>query len=760
MSHSKTRWGGLRIKLIAWFLVPTAIILSIVAAFTFDTYQRVTEDLVIERNQELTRLLANQLAVDLAEYARQLDVVAATAEVYRYRADPMTQKTILRLSPGPLWDFDGGVLILDQSGTVMAADQRRLETIGQDWSHRAYFQQAQQVLDPSSSPVFSNIVSDGPDGVDVVVAAVPNRSPRNEFSGVSVGLFRVSVGPETKASAFYNTIFRKLDQVGSDTIYLVDGNGQVIYHADTWLIGQDMSGLFAVQQALDGRTGGIHTTSPDGREIVACFAPVPGTSWGLVTEEGWDDLIATSQRYGRLLLLLLGAGIIVPAIVIAIGARQITLPIANLIGAAQNVTSGDFEVIQIKTGDELEALAEQFNQMSAQVQESYAHLEQRVADRTRELAALNSIASVVSRSLDLEEVLCSALRKTLEVTGLDVGAAYRLEEDRETLTLITSQGLSEDFAAHVSQVSVWHSAAGPAMEAQRPIIVPVQAYPASELKAAAEREGVKIVIGVPLIAKGEVVGAINLGSRVARDVTEEEMSLLEAIGQQTGIAVENARLYDQAEETAVTAERHRLARDLHDAVTQTLFSASMIAEVLPRIWERNPDEGRRRLEELHQLTRGALAEMRTLLVELRPSALVEAPLSDLLRQLGEAFMGRTRVPVTLNVDTNCTVSSEEVKVALYRIAQEALNNVSKHANASQVTIGLYCTDDRVEMSIQDDGCGFDPTLIPLDHLGVGIMHERARAVGATLCVESQTGHGTSITTLYRRPGRDAGTVQR
>ena len=251
-----------------------------------------------------------------------------------------------------------------------------------------------------------------------------------------------------------------------------------------------------------------------------------------------------------------------------------------------------------------------------------------------------------------------------------------------------------------------------------------------------------MVISVPLIAKGAVLGMISLGSRTVRNVTPEELSLLAAIGQQTGVAVENACLYEQAEEAAATAERNRLARDLHDAVIQTLFSASMIANVLPRIWKRNPDEGQRRLEELHQLTRGALAEMRTLLLELRPSALIESPLDDLLRQLGEATTGRARLPVAVEIKEECSLPPD-VKVALYRIAQEALNNVCKHAAASQVTVSLDCVE-QVELRIQDDGCGFDPSLTPSDHFGIGIMQERAEAVGAKLTVQSEIGRGTQV----------------
>jgi signal transduction histidine kinase len=196
-------------------------------------------------------------------------------------------------------------------------------------------------------------------------------------------------------------------------------------------------------------------------------------------------------------------------------------------------------------------------------------------------------------------------------------------------------------------------------------------------------------------------------------------------------------------------ERQRLARDLHDAVSQTLFSASLIAEVLPRLWERNRDEGRRRLEEVRQLTRGALAEMRTLLLELRPSALIEAEFGDLLRQLAESTIGRARVPVTLELEGEPSCSlPPDVKVVMYRVAQESLNNIAKHAEASQVTVSLRCQAERVELRISDDGRGFDLESVPTESLGLGIMRERVEAIGAELTIESEVGQGTVITVVW------------
>jgi two-component system nitrate/nitrite sensor histidine kinase NarX len=253
---------------------------------------------------------------------------------------------------------------------------------------------------------------------------------------------------------------------------------------------------------------------------------------------------------------------------------------------------------------------------------------------------------------------------------------------------------------------------------------------------------------VPLLAKGEILGMLTLDHSQPDHFTHRHADLVLAFANQVAVAMENARLYEQAEQSAVAAERNRLARDLHDAVTQTLFSSSIIAEVLPRIWERDPEEGRRRLQELRELSRGALAEMRTLLLELRPSALHEARLADLLRQLAESITGRARVPVALKVEGECQLDAE-VKVALYRIAQEALNNVAKHAGATQAEVSLYCAPGHVELYIRDDGAGFDPGSLAPNSLGLGIMRERAEAISAELALDSQIGAGTRIAVVWR-----------
>jgi signal transduction histidine kinase len=259
-------------------------------------------------------------------------------------------------------------------------------------------------------------------------------------------------------------------------------------------------------------------------------------------------------------------------------------------------------------------------------------------------------------------------------------------------------------------------------------------------------------LAVPLRTKNQVIGVLDVQSKRLDAFDENDVVVLESLANQAAMAIDNARLYEQAQQLAALQERERLGRELHDAVTQTLFSASLIAEVLPRLWERDEDEGRRRLAELGQLTRGALAEMRTLLLELRPGALAEGSLADLLRQLAEATTGRVLIPVQLMVEGECSLPPD-VQVALYRIAQEALNNVARHSGGSQALLELRCQGERVELIVADRGYGFDVERLSSEGMGLRIMRERAEDIGAAFSIHSQPSKGTQISVVWPDPQR-------
>src|SRR5690606_17401985 len=189
----------------------------------------------------------------------------------------------------------------------------------------------------------------------------------------------------------------------------------------------------------------------------------------------------------------------------------------------------------------------------------------------------------------------------------------------------------------------------------------------------------------------------------------------------------------------------------HDAVSQTLFSATLIADVLPRLYERSEEMGRKRLTELRELTRGAMAEMRTLLNELRPSALVQTDLDELLRQLTEAVIARARIPVDLVIEGEFADIAPDVKIALYRIAQEALNNVFKHSHATHVKVALRRDAGILSLCIADDGRGFDLEAGTGERLGLNIMRERTDAINADLVIDTAPGEGTEVRVTWLHP---------
>jgi signal transduction histidine kinase len=218
---------------------------------------------------------------------------------------------------------------------------------------------------------------------------------------------------------------------------------------------------------------------------------------------------------------------------------------------------------------------------------------------------------------------------------------------------------------------------------------------------------------------------------------------LQVFADQAASAIQNARSYAQAQELAAVEERQRLARDLHDEVSQTLWTASLLADVLPAQFEQNKEDALLSLEKLRKLTRGALAEMRTLLLELRPAALVETGIETLLVQLAEAAMSRKKIDIQVSVQGQ-RVLPQDVQIALYRIAQEAVNNIVKHARASQARITLACRDEHVRLSIRDNGRGFDLDQLGPDRLGLRIIQERAAAMDAIFEINSQLGEGAEL----------------
>ncbi len=761
----KKWWNSLRTKIIAWSFVPTVIILSAVAWFTFYSYQKVIGDLAIKQDWAIVQSKTQPLFNAFFDITNPL-IVKIILQVDTQRDAPLEVRAQNILDHAQGIDiFDGGIYFVDSQGKVVKTHPDQPELLGQDWSDTPNFR---FMVDHPGKAAYSDLRYIESSGKEILCVSVSMNGTQGEFVGADYYCF--TIYPATKNAYYesYSNAYSKLD-LGSN-VYMVDGNQRVIFSTDPSEMGRDISGEAYLQLLLqsESMSGRFRKGEED---VLVSYVPlyVSGSfvPWNVVKEESWAEIMRPTLPYRQLLYVLLALGVIIPVLVTAYGVRHITDPIQKLIHASEQVTAGQFDQrIEVKTGDEIETLAEQFNLMSAELDELYSLLEKKVAERTHELATLNAIAAHVSSSLNLDEIMADALERIMELTGMEYGIAYRIAggeggaansgtyKEEPHLQLVAFRGLPPTFANLGDRLPLKQSAAGVAGQRGEPVIWTLAELPTeSAVKEKLVALGVEQVIAIPLMAKGQLVGSLNLSTNQSRTYPPEQITLLKTIGQQIGVAVENAYLYEQAEQTAITAERGRLARELHDAVTQTLFSANLIADVIPRIWKRNPEEGMQNLEELRQLTRGALAEMRTLLLEMRPESLERADIKSLLTQLADAFIGRVRVPVSVDIKGDCELT-HEVKIVFYRVAQEALNNIAKHAGARQVDLHLECQPGQMNLLIKDDGLGFEPGSISPEHLGIAIMRERANSIGAGLKIESQSGQGTTIELDWRSAQKD------
>jgi signal transduction histidine kinase len=255
----------------------------------------------------------------------------------------------------------------------------------------------------------------------------------------------------------------------------------------------------------------------------------------------------------------------------------------------------------------------------------------------------------------------------------------------------------------------------------------------------------RALLAVPLIVKGEVYGGLALYYTQPRTVSEEEIDLAVAFADQAALAIENARLHQQAREAAVMEERARMARELHDSVTQALFSITLLAEAGQRLAGGGDLERvATYLGRLGEMSQQSLKEMRLLVYELRPLALQSERLVGALQQRLDAVEARAGVDARLLVEGSIEVPPA-VEEDLYRIAEQALNNALKHAEATKTTVCIQASESRLSIEVRDNGRGFDPAAVK-DQGGQGLtsMRERAARIGGDLVVDSAPGQGTTV----------------
>jgi signal transduction histidine kinase len=370
----------------------------------------------------------------------------------------------------------------------------------------------------------------------------------------------------------------------------------------------------------------------------------------------------------------------------------------------------------------------------------------------RELATLLEISRTVSSTLELRPLLGVILDQLKTVVdysaaGIYLGPdadEYRLHEYRGPLPReeVVGQRLSPEVATIIRKAI---ARSGPVIVEDWGEHTPFMITTAGvALPPGLELVGPgRALLWLPIIVRGAIAGALGVGHPRPGYYTERHGQLAMAFAQQVGNALENARLYEEAQGKAVLVERQRLARELHDSVSQVLYSIALNAASAVALGTRDPERAAALERDVHELAGVGLAEMRALIFELRPESLEQEGLVSALHKQAEAAQARHGFAVNFNVAEEPAVPLA-AKEALYRIAQEALQNAAKHAHAKTVELTLERQKSELILRVKDDGRGFNPKRTFPGHLGLHSMRERMAGVGGKLEIQSSRGRGTSI----------------
>ena len=542
---------SLQAKVLLAAIIPGSIVLIIVAVIALFQYGGTVLKIVEERDSQLATLTSHQLSDGLVRHTRILETVAGEGDVPVL--DTVATRLSIAMARGQLRQFDGGVTLYDQNGRAVWS------SLSPNPSELPSFPGIDTVR-TSVTPTYSDVVSESATEHNSIRFSVPVLKEGREFTGVISGTAALD-GPLMKA------ILSDSLPLSSDTgslTYVVDGGGRAIFHSRPDLVGQDFTEYPPVAEVIRGTTGANLSTSPTGEGVISGFSPVPGTDWGVVTQQPWSEveqpiLISSLTVLG---LLLLGALLSIGGIWLSIG--RALRPIRELNAGAQRIASGDFDhTIQADSGDEVQQLAHQFNIMARALKEYYAELEDRVKRRTSELAeseerfkaaaeenaVMAEIGRIVGSSLDLSLVFDRFADQARRLIPSDTIAVMIVNAAGNRFSISYMAGMSLPARQPGQTYSLEGTVTAKTYRTGRPVLY----QPNKEEDLSHEfpgllpmwKEGLRSFLAVPLVSNNEVIGVLWVGSRKEQAFDSREIESAERVSAQTAGAVASSQLYEQ-----------------------------------------------------------------------------------------------------------------------------------------------------------------------------------------------------------------------
>ena len=363
------------------------------------------------------------------------------------------------------------------------------------------------------------------------------------------------------------------------------------------------------------------------------------------------------------------------------------------------------------------------------------------------LESMSETVLAIAAEREVEPMLRRLVRSARELAGARY-AALGIPDGEGAFAQFITEGMSDELIAAMGPLPRTHGLLGAMLESP-------ESYRTADIRQDPRFRGwwprahpqMHSFLGVPIVARGSVIAAFYVTDKEGADeFGEADQRLIEMLAAHAAVAIENARLLERSRELSIVEERNRLARELHDSVSQKLFGLVLGAESAGTLLDRDPEAAAEQVARLGELAQEALGELRELIFELRPASLEEEGLAATLRKEVDVLRrvhGRD-IEVRIAGAAHCAPESES---EVLRIATEALNNALRHAEAERIELRMEARDGRLIVTVADDGIGFDPTdrALRSRRLGLTSMEERAGALGGALNVVSRRGEGTTVT---------------
>ncbi|RME88391.1 MAG: GAF domain-containing protein [Anaerolineae bacterium] len=383
---------------------------------------------------------------------------------------------------------------------------------------------------------------------------------------------------------------------------------------------------------------------------------------------------------------------------------------------------------------------------NARLYEELRRRDEDLTRRTEDLALLNNVASALASSLELDDILQKTLTLVMNRMDMEAGELFLLEADGQTLRMVLHRGQAADAFWTRNRFSIGEGIVGLAAQEREPIISTDLAKDLRFLREAVVKAGFRQMVAIPLLSGENLIGVLSIATRREDVLDRRTIQLLAAVGTWAGLAIENARLHDDARRLAVLEERERIGMDLHDGVIQSIFGVGLSLENVYHLIEENPSQARRYIQKAIEDLNQTIRDLRAYILDLRPRHLGNESLMEGLKRLVTEYRVHTlRKAFLTGPQDDLSDLPQDRALALFHICQEALANAAKHAEAQRVDISVWTTSERVILEITDDGRGFDieKATRSIGH-GLANMQTRARSVGGDVDITSTPGEGTTV----------------